>query len=118
MGKRKGSKKGNYLDYVPVPNIACDWEQDEDGRVTIHAKNEGFYAGIAGRFFKRPRVSHISLDEMGSFVWLLMDGERNIYEIAGQVGEKFGSRADPLYTRLAGFFKILYRNHFIGYKTE
>ena len=49
----------------------------------------------------------IHLDKMGSFVWTLMDGEKDIVAIRVLVKEHFGDEAEPLYERLARYFQIL-----------
>lgn len=110
-------KKENYLDFVPVCAPGFEWEEKE-GIVTIRVENRGFYNWIAQKLFKRPRFSHIDLDEFGSFVWKQMDGKRTIYDISLLVGEHFGKKAEPVIERLVQYFQILYRNHFIGYVKE
>jgi hypothetical protein len=57
--------------------------------------------------FRKPKISYVHLDEMGSFIWPLMDGKMDITEIGKYVEEKFGEAANPLYERLAKYFQIL-----------
>lgn len=101
-------KRDNYLDYVPVRVSKHEWTADARGRVTVHMLRDGVYDRVAQRLFHRPRVSHIELDEQGSFVWQRIDGQ-----IAHLVGERYGEAADPLYARLTEYMKILYNNGFI-----
>ena len=108
------SQKENYLDYIPAVNPKNTWDE-ADGKVTIHMVHRGFYATIAQKFFHKPRVSHIDLDKMGSFIFPLIDGERSIYEIGEQVKLQFGEAAEPLYERLAKYMQILRNNRFIYY---
>lgn len=109
------AKKGeNFLDYVPAVSPRHTWSE-KDGKVTIHMEHRGFYPWIAQKFFKRPRISHIDLDVMGSFIYPLIDGQRTVGEIALLVKERFGEDAEPLYDRLVQYMKILYNNGFIGY---
>lgn len=68
------------------------------------------------KFFKKPKVTHIHLDEMGSFVWPLLDGEKNIIELGKEVEKHFGEKANPLYERLAKYFQILDSYHFVEWK--
>ena len=89
------------------------WTQDEDGKVTLDIENKGVFNKIAQVIFKRPRVSHVHLDEMGSFVWPLLDGEKTIIDIGTEVDAHFGKKAHPLYERLAKYFQILDSYHFI-----
>lgn len=106
--------KKNYLEFVPVISKRNTWDE-ENGKVTVHMVNKGFYHVIAQKFFHTPRVSHIALDEYGSYVWLLIDGTRTVGEIANSVKEKYGEKAEPLYDRLVKFMQILYNNRFIEY---
>lgn len=107
--------KKNFMDLIPVCNPAYTWEADKQGKVTVHVVNKGIYNWIAQKLFKKPRVSHIALDRYGSFVWLQMDGKRNVFEISKLVEARFGKEAEPVIDRLVAFFRILYQNKFIGY---
>lgn len=102
-------KQKNFLDCIPCCNPLYGWETDENGMVTVHVVNKGFFHWIAQKFFKRPPVSHIKLDEYGSFVWKQMDGEKTIFEISDFVKEKYGTDAEPLLGRLVKYFQILYQ---------
>ena len=72
--KKKDSK--NYLDFVPEKNPEIEYEADEDGIITVLIEWKGFYHKIAQKLFRRPRVSDIRLDELGSFVWNAVDGKK------------------------------------------
>ena len=112
---KKAKKDENYLDYIPAVSTKNSWDADAEGNVTIHLVHRGFYAWIAQNDFHRPRVSHIDLDEMGSFIFPLIDGERTVGQIAQLVRERFGADAEPLYERLAKYMQILRNNGFIYY---
>ena len=110
------AKKGkNYLDYIPAVSEKNTWDAAENGLVTIHMVHRGFYAWVAQRFFHRPRVSHIDLDAMGSFIFRHIDGQRTVGELAELVHAEFGAEAEPLYDRLVKYMKILQNNGFIHY---
>lgn len=111
-------KKENFMDYIPSSNPLYTWDTDERGIVTVHVVNKGFYNWLAQKLFRKPRISHIRLDKYGSFVWQQMDGKKTIYEISEQVKKKFGKEAEPIIDRLVDFFRILWRNKFIGYLCE
>ena len=106
-------KTKNYLNFIPVINPKNDWSQGEDGIVTIHMIHRGFYASIAQKFFHTPRVSHIKLDEYGSFLWKQIDGTRTVGQLALGMKEQFGDGAEPLYDRLVKYMQILRNNEFI-----
>ena len=66
MTKQKIDK--NYLDYIPVKNPDIEYETNEKGTITVFIRWEGFFNKIAQKFFHRPKVSSIDLDDYGSFV--------------------------------------------------
>ena len=113
MAKAKHLKKGeNYLDFVPVTNPKNSWDA-ADGKVTIHMVHRGFYASIAQKVFHTPRVSHIDLDEYGSYLWTQIDGQRTVGQLGDLLKLQFGDRAEPLYDRLVKYVQILHNNEFI-----
>jgi hypothetical protein len=103
----------NYLESRPYRSPSIRWSQDQNGTVTLEIDNKGFFNRVAQKFFRKPKVSYVHLDEMGSFVWPIIDGERDIIAIGELVKEHFGEKAEPLYERLAKYFKILESYGFI-----
>ena len=97
----------NYLDNTPVKAEKLSYQIDEEGKVTLEQENTGIMNKIAQKLFKKPKISYIHLDELGSFIWQLIDGETTILAMGDQVKEQFGEKAEPLYPRLAKYFSIL-----------
>ena len=64
--------------------------------------------------FKRPFFK-VELDDIGSSLWLLCDGERNVKEIARIIREHFDERVEPCYDRMGMFFQQLEGARFITY---
>ena len=114
--KKQNKGKENYLERRPMRPEEISWSVDEQGMVTLDIENKGVFNKIAQKLFRKPEVSHIHLDEMGSFVWPLLDGERDIVAIGVLVKEHFGDKAEPLYERLAKYFQILDSYSFIRWK--
>ncbi len=105
----------NFLDKIPAKS-EIKWDMDENGNVTLHVENKGVMNKIAQLIFRKPKVSYIHLDEMGNFVWPLIDGEKTVFEIGGHVKEHFGDKAEPLYERLSQYIKTLETYKFIQIK--
>lgn len=70
------------------------------------------------KILKKPKVSQIHLDEMGNFVWPLIDGTRTVYEIAELVKAEFGDKAEPLYDRLVQYIRNLEAYGFVEVQGE
>lgn len=112
---KKNNMTENYLERVPVRNEAYAWTVDENGVVTLEVENKGVFNRIAQKLFKKPKISYVHLDETGSFIWPLLDGEKSIIDLGKLVEEKFGEKANPLYERLAKYIQILESYNFIKF---
>jgi len=113
MKKQNNTVSSNYLDYIPKHNESLKWEKDEDGRVTLFVENKGFFNKLAQLLAKKPKISQIHLDEMGDFIWPIIDGKKSIYDISLLVKEEFGDKAEPLYNRLVQYMRNLESYDFI-----
>ena len=112
---KKNKQAENYLDRIPKRKTGMDFTE-EDGIVTLNIENKGVFNKIAQKLFKKPKISYIHLDEFGSFVWKISDGENDITALGERVKEKFAEKAEPLYPRLAKYFQILESYNFIQWK--
>ena len=116
MGRRKKAQV-NYLDMIPV-RADLTWHTGEKGIVTLEIENRGVMNTIAQKLFGKPRISYVHLDEMGSFVWPLIDGTCTVGDLAGPVKERFGEAAEPLYPRLVRYFQVLESYGFVALGRE
>lgn len=110
------NKNENFLDKIPCRRDDINWSVAEDGTVTLEIENKGIFNKIAQKLFKKPKISYIHLEEIGSFVWPIIDGYKDIIDIGKEVKEYFGDKAEPLYPRLAKYFEILRSYEFITFK--
>lgn len=107
--RRKGMTEENALGIVYCRNVPAR----EAETVVLYLEHRSFYDRVAQRVFGRPAVSEISLDELGSFIWRHIDGERSVYEISRCVEARYQERAQPLYARLLRFLYIMEQNALI-----
>ena len=109
----KKKTKENYLERIPARHQGICWKTDENGIVTLEIENKGVFNKMAQKLLKKPKISYVHLDEMGSFIWHVIDGQKSILELGKAVDEHFGEKAHPLYERLAKYFQILESYGFI-----
>ena len=114
MAKKKTVISKNYLDRIPVRPSHIKWRTADD-IVTLEIENTGFMNRLAQKLFKKPKVSYIHLEKIGSFVWQTMDGEKTVTDLGKEVEAKFGEEAYPLYERLAKYFQTLDSYGFINW---
>lgn len=113
--KQKEVLEINLLDLVPERLI--EYEVDDSNIVTLFAPR--FKNKLLKKWFQ-PRLKNpflkVKLDEIGSSVWLLCDGHKNIKEIGEVLKDKFEERIEPCYDRLGMFFQQLEGARFICYE--
>lgn len=113
--KRKKKQK-NYLDLIPVRAEGLAWTRDDEDIVVLEVENTGVFNRIAQKCFKRPKVTKVHMEQFGSFLWPLIDGERTVKELADLLKEQFGEEAEPLYPRVAKYMQIMESYHFISFR--
>jgi hypothetical protein len=111
-------KQTNYMDMVPVRNVLEF--SDKDGKITLlipKFKSEWIRKWLIPE--KRSKHFRIHLDEMGSKVWRLIDGQKNTEVICDQLGHADPADSNPenqIELRVTKFLSQLYKNRFIIFK--
>ena len=101
------------MDIVFVKNEACPWRQKDDGLVEIDMENRGFFNAVAQKFFKRPRISHISLDSYGTTLWLSLDGKATVNDVLKKMNDAFPAEKEKMLNRVVHFLNTLEIHKFI-----
>jgi Coenzyme PQQ synthesis protein D (PqqD). len=113
--RKKVSK--NYLSFIPTRKI--QEFSESDGKISLLVpkfKNERF-----GKWFIPKHKSihfKIHLDELGSQVWWLIDGNRSVEEICNLLNDFLNTHhkpADQLEERVTRFLTDLHRNGFVSF---
>jgi hypothetical protein len=113
--RRRILKSTSALDLIPIR--IHNHKAEENGNVTILVpkfKNEKF-----ARFFIPARKSiyiSINLDELGSAVWMAMDGKKDTSAICKELSQIFGNKVHPAEERVVKFLTGLYHNKHITFK--
>ncbi len=115
MSKKKVIDE-NFLTKIPAHKEGMKWSVDDDNMVTLEMENKGVTNRIAQFLIRKPKISYIHLEEFGSFIWPLIDGEKDIIKIGELVEEHFGEKANPVYERLSKYFWTLENYGFVTLK--
>lgn len=116
MAKRKKLTVAEYMALVPVRAADLAWDSDEGGTVTLHVENKGVMKRLTQLLLRKPKVSHIHLDEIGSYLWLRIDGESSLSDMSGPFAEHFGERVSPTEQRMVQFFSTLSSYGFVSWR--
>lgn len=103
---------------IPVRNV---WEFNQEGdKITLFIPK--FKSERMRNWFipaNRSKYFSIHLDEMGSKVWNLIDGEKNTEEICNQFSQSLPEEENSnpsVELRVTEFLRQLYKNRFIIFK--
>lgn len=110
--RSKSKKEDNFLLYVPKHRHS-EWEE-KNGKIYLIFHHKKIIEKLVIWLYKKPKVSDIELDEMGSSAWKFIDGERTVYEIAKLLSEKFGNTQEDSQERLIMFMRYLLRMGWIS----
>lgn len=103
MKKKEDSK--NLLELIP--SKLCDSVFEGEKEFILLPK----FPSKFGRKFIMPILTKpflkIELDEIGTYIWNTVDGEKNVYEICEMAKNHFGDKVEPVYERVGKFFSMM-----------
>ena len=112
----KNKSEINLLDFIPIHHI--EWKENLETNFIVLIKpkfENSFLKQHLLPLLKNPNF-RINLDAYGSKVWKLIDGRRNIMQIADILKESYGTVVDPVYDRVGKFMMSLEKHKFITYR--
>lgn len=110
---KKQNREDNFLLYIPNKKHE-QWEIKKD-KVLLIFKHDKAAEKFIRWLVKKPLISDVELDELGSKVWMLINGERSVYEIGQELKREFGDACEPIYDRLIMYLRYLNKKAWISY---
>ena len=113
--KQPKMDKAQALAVVPVRNPLVQWER-KDGEVllTVPMRNDAL-ARIARMIVRNvPGARQLSLDEVGSQVWELIDGRRNVNSVIEQISSTYKLTRREAEASVTLFLQMLAKRNLIG----
>jgi hypothetical protein len=97
---------------IPVRN--CEHEINNELVTVLYRKKKLTF--IEKIFFKKwsTKPYKIDLDKIGSYIWNLCDGKRNVSEITEISREQFSEKIEPANERVELFIKQMNKNKLIS----
>lgn len=96
-----------YLKQVPVVKETLKYTVDDQIVTVVIEHNHRIQRALRKLGFKVAKETTVDLDEYSSFVFLQIDGNRDIYTIGQNLKREFGEDCEPLYERLVMFIDFL-----------
>lgn len=101
--RKRDAVAEDFSDRVPLRQL--EWEEQEDGRIAVLRPKFGvnrFGRWLSPRVAKNPHVK-MKLDDLGTSVWRLSDGNLTVREIGTALREQSGKELEDLNERLPRF---------------
>jgi hypothetical protein len=110
----KDKKEDNFLLYIPKrKHEEFKIEKDSVKLIFHHDKLiEKFIRWLV----KKPNISDVELDKVGSKVWTLIDGESSVFDIGQGLLSEFGKSCEPVYDRLIMYLRYLSKKGWIYFE--
>jgi hypothetical protein len=104
----------NLLEMTPLR--VAEWQEVED-RVVVERPRPRARGlrGLGERVSYLLSMRKIRLDERGSFLWHLVDGEHSVAEVAEAMRSEFGEQVEPAEERVGHLIRLLRREHLLAY---
>lgn len=109
--EKKSNNADNFLLYVPKLKHTA-WEK-RNGKVLLIFYHSKTVEKFVRWLIKKPYVSDVELDDIGSATWQLIDGERTVFDIGEKLKEKYEDKCEPVYDRLIMYLRYLVRKGWV-----
>lgn len=110
----KKTNSDNVLLFIPKKKHET-WEVKNHNVYLIFYHNR-IMERFSSWLVKKPTVTDVKLDEIGSCVWKLIDGKKNIYELGENLKLQYGEECEPIYNRLIMYLRYLNRMGWIVFE--
>lgn len=113
--KEKKISRERFLGSVPVKNPVIKWEEANDGTITlIIPRNPSSLPSFLQKQLSLPQEKKVKLDEIGSKVWLKIDGKTNMQEFIEWFSNEYKVSLREAEVSLNMFFSELSKRGFIA----
>lgn len=101
-----------------VPRKSYDNWVQKNNNVYIVITHDKFIDKIARKLFNKPKTTNVKLDELGTFVWQMIDDSKTVHDIGQCLIKEFGEKCEPTYERLTIYLRYLNKMGLIRFRKE
>lgn len=100
----------------PVRNPVIEWETTENGEAILTIPRRKDRIGrIVGFWFRLPETRGAQLDEVGTFVWSLCDGEHSVESIVQRTCNQYKMNRREVEISVTTYLQTLAERRLIGF---
>lgn len=101
----------------PIRNPALQWERGTDGETRLRIpRRKDAVARALCRIFRAPEYREIVLDEVGSDIWELCDGQHSVEAIVSLTAKKYKMTRRECETSVSTYLKMLGERNLLGFQ--
>lgn len=115
--QNKEESKNKVLLAYPIRNEVY-WEKENGVVIIKFKKNFTRFERFLNKYLKGPEDIRLRLDEYGTRIWELCDGEHTIKDIILRMNNEFKEKIEPVDKRVSAFLEILLKRGLISLKTK
>ena len=116
LKKPKVPARGELMKTLPLRNQLVKWEVDEKGEVSLTIpQDHKMWLRVLAKLFSLPGKRVIVLDDVGSYVWQLCDGQNSLRRISKQLSDKYNLTAKEAEMSLVEYLRALGKRGIIGF---
>lgn len=116
FGKLPENKKKVLLAY-PIRN-EVKWQKENGVIIITFKKNFTRFERFLNKYLKGPEDIKLRLDEVGTRIWELCDGEHTIKDILLIIDNEFKEKIEPVDKRVSGFLEILLKRGLVRLESK
>lgn len=100
----------------PVRNQLVEWETNEEGEALLKIPMRKSRRGkLLGMVFQMPQTRGVQLDEVGTFVWSLCDGNQTVEGIVKQTCKQYKMNRREVEVSVTSYLQMLAERNLIGF---
>ncbi len=100
----------------PIRNPSLHWELDEEGNAVVTlTRRKDWVGNLLAWLFMVPESRPVRLDEIGTFVWQMCDGEHSFSDIAKALVERHKITMREAEVSLAEFLRMLGKRGMVAF---
>merc|ERR1712202_52245 len=116
LKKPKVPDRGELMKTLPLRNQLVKWEVDEKGEVSLTIpQDHKMWLRVLAKLFSLPGKRVIVLDDVGSYMWQLCDGQNSLRRISKQLSDKYNLTAKEAEMSLVEYLRALGKRGIIGF---
>ncbi|MCL5283923.1 MAG: PqqD family protein [Armatimonadetes bacterium] len=107
----------NSVLYIrPIRNQLLEWERTETGETRLKVPRRKDWIGrLISRWYSLPDSHVVEIDEVGSFVWQLCDGNHTVEAIVRETANEYKLNRREVEISVTTFLQTLGERRFIGF---